>query len=84
MQLNESSPVLRAARLVGSQTALARSLGVKPPVVNQWVKGERPVPIQACVLIEKVTDKAVTRRELRPTDWHLIWPELVEQGFAHG
>lgn len=79
-----SSALSRAVEIAGSQAALARSLGVTPPVVNQWVKGERPVPIQACVLIEKVTDKAVTRQELRPADWHLIWPELVEQGVAHG
>lgn len=79
-----SSALSRAVGIAGSQAALARSLGVTPPVVNQWVKGERPVPIQACVLIEKVTEKAVTRRELRPDDWHLIWPELVEQGVAHG
>lgn len=32
-----------------------------------------------CVRIERVTGGAVTRRDLRPDDWHQIWPELVDQ-----
>lgn len=28
--------------------------------------------------IERATDGAVTRRDLRPDDWHLIWPELAK------
>ena len=33
--------------------------------------------MERCVQIEQATDGAVTRRDLRPADWHLIWPELV-------
>ena len=29
-----------------------------------------------CVSIEKATDGSVTRRDLRPDDWFLIWPEI--------
>ncbi len=29
-----------------------------------------------CVAIEKATGGAVSRKDLRPDDWHLIWPEL--------
>lgn len=29
-----------------------------------------------CVQVERATDGQVTRRDLRPDDWHLIWPEL--------
>lgn len=25
-----------------------------------------------------------TRRDLRPDDWHEIWPELAEQEVEHG
>lgn len=32
---------------------------------------------QLCVDIERATHGAVTRRDLRPDDWHRIWPELV-------
>ncbi|EPI3744643.1 transcriptional regulator, partial [Neisseria gonorrhoeae] len=27
--------------------------------------------------IEKLTGGAVNRKDLRPDDWHLIWPELA-------
>lgn len=32
-----------------------------------------------CVRIRRSTGGAVTRRDLRPDDWHQIWPELVDQ-----
>ena len=31
-----------------------------------------------CVAIERATSGEVTRQDLRPNDWHLIWPELTE------
>lgn len=62
----------------GGQAQLARDLGVTAGAVNHWVTGARPVPIQHCVAIERLSKGAVTRRDLRPDDWHLIWPELAE------
>ena len=70
------SPIRTAIDAVGSQSALAALLGVRQPTVSEWLRGERPVPIERCVDIERVTDGAVTRRDLRPDDWHRIWPEL--------
>lgn len=32
---------------------------------------------ELCVRIEAETGRAVRRWDLRPTDWHLIWPELI-------
>lgn len=78
MDNKPSSAIARAAELVGSKSALARLVGVTPPTVQQWANGERPVPPERCVLIERVTGGAVGRRDLRPDDWHLIWPELDE------
>lgn len=60
-----------------SQSALAKLLGVAPSFVNQWVNGDRPVPIPTCVLIEQATNGAVRRWDLRPDDWWKIWPELI-------
>lgn len=57
---------------------MARSLEITPPTVNQWVKGIRPISAEQCVAIERITSGAVTRKDLRPNDWHLIWPELAE------
>ena len=39
--------------------------------------GYRPCSPELAVLLERNTDNAVTRRELRPTDWVAIWPELA-------
>lgn len=61
----------------GQKSALARVIGVPAILVTQWSLGQRPVPIARCKAIEDATDGAVTRRDLRPDDWHEIWPELV-------
>jgi DNA-binding transcriptional regulator YdaS (Cro superfamily) len=62
----------------GSQTELARAIGAQPQLVWQWSTGVRPVPIERCVPIERATNGAVTRIDLRPDDWRDIWPELDE------
>lgn len=57
----------------------ARQLDVSPDQLRQWVfgyAGRIPGPV-SCVRIEKVTNGAVTRRDLRPDDWERIWPELA-------
>ena len=67
---------LRAER--GRQVALAVALRIRPPVVAAWLSGRRPIPIGHMAAIERFTDGAVTRRDLRPDDAHLIWPELAD------
>lgn len=61
----------------GSASLLGREIGVSPVLISQWANGDRPVPPKHCVAIERATNGAVTRRDLRPDDWHLIWPELA-------
>ncbi|WP_164855551.1 transcriptional regulator [Bordetella avium] len=49
--------------------------------IRQWrtrYMGRMPKP-GYCVGLERATDGAVTRQDLRPADWHLIWPELANQ-----
>lgn len=59
-----------ACEKIGGQAALARVLGVKPPTVNQWVNGDRPVPAERCPAIEKATGGVVRCEDLRPdVDW---------------
>lgn len=38
--------------------------------------GREPSP-ELCVRIERESNYAVRRWDLRPTDWNLIWPELI-------
>ena len=61
----------------GVTAALARQIGAQPQLMWQWASGVRPVPLERCVAIERATDGAVTRIDLRPDDWHEIWPELA-------
>lgn len=71
-------PIDIAADIVGSQTALAAVLGVSKGAVSQWKDEDRRVPAAHCVAIERETKGKVTRRDLRPDDWELIWPELAK------
>jgi DNA-binding transcriptional regulator YdaS (Cro superfamily) len=48
--------------------------------IRQWrhgYSGRIPSP-ENCVGLELATNNQVTRRDLRPDDWQLIWPELRE------
>lgn len=62
----------------GSQRELADKIGITPVLISQWANAARPVPPERCVEIERATNGAVTRKDLRPADWHKIWPELIE------
>jgi DNA-binding transcriptional regulator YdaS (Cro superfamily) len=62
----------------GAGIKLAAKIGAHGPDLYRWASGKRPVPEKFCVLIEQATDGAVGRKDLRPDDWHLIWPELIK------
>mgnify|MGYP001214907597 CR=1 FL=1 len=59
------TPVEKAIEIIGSQTALARLLEIKPQSVQQWVKSSK-VPAERVLDIEKATNGKVTRHQLRP------------------
>ncbi len=60
----------------GRGAALASAVGVTQVMISQWAAGIKPVPPERCVSIERATNGAVTRRDLRPDDWARFWPEL--------
>jgi DNA-binding transcriptional regulator YdaS (Cro superfamily) len=62
----------------GARAKLAAQIGAHASDLSDWINGNRPVPVRRCASIEVATDGAVTRRDLRPDDWHLIWPELAK------
>lgn len=64
-----------AAEACGTLTKLAADLGVSPQVVVNW--RARGVPIERCSDLEAASKGTVRRWELRPDDWHRIWPELI-------
>lgn len=76
-------PIDQAANFLNtSLEGLGAILGVTKGAVSQWKSEGREVPVVHCVVIEQKTDGFVTRKQLRPDDWHLIWPELAQSEAA--
>lgn len=65
-----------------SQSSFATKIGVTQGMVYQWLTRSRPVSPEKCVAIEKETNGKVSRKDLRPDDWELIWPELAKKKAA--
>lgn len=61
----------------GAGSSLSRALEVPASLISDWANENRPIPVERCAAIERATNGAVTRRDLRPSDWSLIWPELI-------
>ncbi|MBN2690786.1 MAG: helix-turn-helix domain-containing protein [Burkholderiaceae bacterium] len=66
----------------GRAAALADALGYARPLISQWAHGVRSVPVMAALEIESQTQGEVMRWDLRPDDWYLIWPELINTAGA--
>ncbi|MGC4075439.1 MAG: YdaS family helix-turn-helix protein [Rubrivivax sp.] len=64
-------------RLLGGTASVARRAGAKPASVSEW--HHRGIPegrlIQLAAAIEQ--HGGPRRWQLRPEDWHFIWPELI-------
>lgn len=60
-----NTSIERAVQIVGSQSEVARQVGVKPQSVQQWVSSGR-VPPHWCLTLERITNKQITRYDLRP------------------
>ena len=52
-----------------TQARLARSLGVTPGMIYQWLSGRRRIGAETAVRIEQATNGAVHRSDLRPDLW---------------
>lgn len=63
----------------GRALKLAKDIDVPASFISKMVAGSKAVPLERCVSIERATEGAVSRRDLRPDDWQDIWPELAEQ-----
>lgn len=70
------------ARGRGAAAQLAEAIGAHSSDLSNWTSGQRPVPVKFAVAIELATSKSVTRKDLFPDEWHLIWPELAEKAAA--
>lgn len=62
----------------GRCASVAARLGIAPAYLSQIASGVRKAhPALAREIEEECSPGAVRRWDLRPDDWHRIWPELV-------
>ena len=66
---------------VADRAALARACGTTYGHLKNVAFSGKPCGEKLAMALELATDGAVTRRELRPTDWWEIWHELVTPEF---
>ncbi len=77
METQIETAAVRAVRLLGGPVITAKKLGVdKYQTVQSWCKAR--VPVVYCKQIVALLNEDVKLWELRPDDWHLIWPELID------
>ena len=76
------TPLQVAIDCLGGAGKLAAAIGVGQSAISNWRSRSTTPDAVYCVAIERATNGQVSRRDLRPDDWHLIWPELA-QGQAH-
>ena len=73
-------------QLLGGTNKVAKMCNVEPAAVSQWRKNGIPRE-QLLFLgarIEKESHGLVTRKDLFPNNFWLIWPELLEKPNAFG
>ncbi len=61
----------------GGVAEFAKRLDISPSYLSQLAAGTTQRSPERCVEIERATNGEVTRRDLRPDDWHRIWPEIA-------
>lgn len=64
--------------------AFAKTAGTTAAYINKVINGKGKLYFGAsiCVSIEQQTEGRHMRQELRPHDWHRIWPELIDKEAA--
>jgi DNA-binding transcriptional regulator YdaS (Cro superfamily) len=69
------SDYLKAER--GRFGKVAERAGLAPAFLSQIANGLRGAPAERGADIERACEFHVRRWDLRPDDWHRIWPELI-------
>jgi DNA-binding transcriptional regulator YdaS (Cro superfamily) len=63
----------------GGSAEFADRVGCSTVYLSQLAarQGGREASPQLAVVIERASNYTVRRWDMRPSDWHLIWPELI-------
>lgn len=64
LEHQSDSPLCRAVRAAGSQSAFGRLLNKRQSVVFGWLKDEKPLPAEHVLKVEEAT--GISRHDLRP------------------
>ena len=72
--------------LLGGNSKVARMCKVSPQTVIYWKKVGIPHGhlVFLAARLEKASHKLVTRQDLFPSSWMLVWPELLPKSNAYG
>jgi DNA-binding transcriptional regulator YdaS (Cro superfamily) len=79
---SSSTPLARAVRLVGSQSAFARLIGKRQSVVHGWLREDKPLPIELVRVVSEAT--GIPKNELRPDLSDILDPEPPMPGTPPG
>jgi len=71
------SKVQEAIQGAGGPSKVAARLGCTVQAVCFYRDGKRRLPAEYCPTLEQMNEGRISRKDLRPDDWHLIWPELA-------
>ena len=65
--------------LLGGTTKVAKMVGVTPNAVSMWRKNNIPYAqfVFLAATLEKESHGLITRKDIFPKSWHIIWPELL-------
>ncbi|BBE09645.1 Uncharacterized protein MCB1EB_1484 [Mycoavidus cysteinexigens] len=71
---------LSTAKQIEFATACNTTMGY----IRKAISIQQKMGAELCASIERATNGKITRRDLRPDDWMLIWPELTNQPSQSG
>lgn len=71
------SEVARAIELSGGPAIVARALNVSTQTVCFYRDGQRRLKSDYGAVLETLSNRQVTRRDIWPVSWSRIWPELA-------
>jgi len=65
-------------RLLGGPTRVSKIVNVSVPAVSMWQNGDIPYDklVILAATLEKESHGLITRKNLFPNNYKLIWPEL--------
>jgi hypothetical protein len=65
-------------KLLGGPTRISKMVGTSVAAVSMWQNGDIPYDklVILAATLEKESHGLVTRKNLFPDNYHLIWPEL--------